>query len=377
MVSWDGGGNTPSAYNLGSWLVGRGHRVRMMGWPAMAAAAAQAGLEFVAYPSVPPWPAELRHEDGWEQIEVALFGTATEHDIVREARAFAADVFVVDCMLTAGYAAARGLGLPVVSLVHPLYSPFVHQWGSGILGVDVPTLLLESDSVLALQPPGFDEPTALPDSTAYVGAIRRPGPTPELEPRLATLFGEDGPPWVLLSLSTTLQGQRDSLPWFLDALASLPVRALLTLGGVLSPDSMTAPTNVTVCGHVPHESALPHVAAVVTHAGMGTVATTLAAGVPMVCVPQGREQPLNARQVATVGAGLEVAPDASPSDLASALQVVLSDARYRSAAQGFAAATAALGNGRRAADLAETRPRSRRTRGIDSAVARRVSGSEH
>ena len=45
IASWDGGGNTPSAYNLGSRLVRRGHRVRMMGWHAMAAPAAAAGLE--------------------------------------------------------------------------------------------------------------------------------------------------------------------------------------------------------------------------------------------------------------------------------------------------------------------------------------------
>ena len=49
IASWDGGGNTPSAYNLGSRLVRRGHRVRMMGWHAMAAPAAAAGLEFTTY----------------------------------------------------------------------------------------------------------------------------------------------------------------------------------------------------------------------------------------------------------------------------------------------------------------------------------------
>jgi hypothetical protein len=45
---------------------------------------------------------------------------------------------------------------------------------------------------------------------------------------------------------------------------------------------------------------------------MSTVATVLAAGIPMVGVPQGREQPLNAQRVADVAAGLQVAPDAPP-----------------------------------------------------------------
>ena len=98
-------------------------------------------------------------------------------------------------------------------------------------------------------------------------------------------------------------------------------------------------------------------AAVVTHAGMSTVATALAAGVPMVCVPQGRDQPLNAQRVADVGAGLHVAPDAPASELATALDTVLSNPRYRTAARDLAAATTALGNGRHAADLVEHLPR--------------------
>ena len=44
IASWDGGGNTPPAFNLGSRLVRRGHHVRMLGWEPMAARASAAGL---------------------------------------------------------------------------------------------------------------------------------------------------------------------------------------------------------------------------------------------------------------------------------------------------------------------------------------------
>jgi UDP:flavonoid glycosyltransferase YjiC (YdhE family) len=358
IASWDGGGNTPSAYNLGSRLVRRGHRVRMMGWHAMAAPAAAARLEFTTYPSVPPWPVGLRHEDGWDRISVALFGSDTELDIAAEARSFDADVLVLDCMLTAGYAAARQLDLPVVSLVHPLYEPFVHQWGSSVLGVDVPELLRAPDCVLALQPPGFDNPTSLPTGTAYVGAILSPE-TPALDSRDETLLSEPGDPWVLLSLSTTLQGQREVLPGLLSALGSMPIRVLLTLGGVLAADPVDAPANVTVRGSLPHQAVLPRMAAVVTHAGMSTVAMALAAGVPMVCVPQGRDQPLNALRVAEVGAGLQVTPDAPSELVAQALAAVLADGRYRSTAQAFSTRTAQLGNGDYATDLVESVRRAR------------------
>jgi UDP:flavonoid glycosyltransferase YjiC (YdhE family) len=354
ILSWDGGGNTPAAYNLGSRLVRAGHRVRMMGWHAMAARAAEAGLEFTTYPSVPPWPADVRHEDGWQRIELALFGPDVEQDIVTEARTFGADLLATDCMLTAGYAAALRLHVPVVSLVHPLYAPFVHQWGNQILGTDVAELLGRSAAVLALQPPGFDLPGTLPDNTTYVGAISPPGPVRRLDATLAALLEEAGDPWVLLSMSTTLQGQREALPGLLKELASSPVRVLVTLGGVLAPESLDAPANVTVRGYLPHESVLPHVEAVITHAGMSTVATVLAAGRPLVCVPQGREQPLNAARVAEVGAGLDVAPDAVSIDLAAAVLTVLSNPRFRSTAQEFGARSAELGFGQGAADLVES-----------------------
>jgi UDP:flavonoid glycosyltransferase YjiC (YdhE family) len=127
---------------------------------------------------------------------------------------------------------------------------------------------------------------------------------------------------------------------------------ILTLGGVLDPESVHAPANVSVHGHIPHDALLPHVAAVITHAGMSTVATVLAAGIPMVCVPQGREQPLNAQRVADVAAGIQVAPDAPAGELAAALDTVLTDPGYRTTARQFAAT--ALGHGRYAADLTET-----------------------
>jgi hypothetical protein len=326
----------------------------MMGWHAMQARATAAGLEFVTYRSLPPWLPGLRHEDGWERLSAALFGTATEHDVLDEARAFGANLILVDCMLTAGYAAARQLERPIVSLVHPLYQPFVHEWGSSVLGISVEDLLPASDSVLALQPPGFDRPGPLPMGTAYVGAILSPDDPPPLAELGLDMLVDPGDPWVLVSLSSTLQGQREALPRLLSSLSHMPVRVLLTLGGVIAPDTVPTPANVTVRGDVPHAAVLPHVEAVVTHAGMSTVATALAAGVPMVCVPQGRDQPLNAARVVEVGAGLHVPADAAPGQLREALNAVLADRRFRFAAERFANHTARLGNGQSATDMVES-----------------------
>ncbi len=305
IATWEGGGNTFPAYHLGSRLVRRGHCVRMLGWPSMAARAAAAGIEFTAYPSVPPWPAGLRQDDAWEDRMVPLLhGTATRDDILAAAGTFSPDVLVTDCMLGAGFDAAQKLRLPAAALVHVLYAPFVRDWGGQVMPAAVAGLLAGVQRVLVLAPPGLDEPADIPANTAIVGPITRPGP---------------GAP-------------TDSGGW--DVLARL--------GEPGRP-----------CDFVPHELVLPHMSAAVSHGGLSSITTSLAAGVPLVCVPRGREQPLNAARVAACGAGRVVAPGASAAELAACIAAVLADGAARTAARRFAAAIAALGAGQVATDEVE------------------------
>jgi UDP:flavonoid glycosyltransferase YjiC (YdhE family) len=350
IASWDGGGNTPSAFNLGSRLVRRGHRVRMLGWAPMAARAAVAGIEFATYPTVPRWPEDLVHEDGWDLLVECLSGAACRADVAVEARAFGADVVVLDCMLRAGFDAVRDLGVPTVALVHVSYQQFLHVWGDQAMGTDVRAMLADCEVVLALQPPGFDAPCALPPGHEYVGAIGHPDATRPLDASLATVLAEPGDPWVLLSLSTTTQReQRETLQTILDGLATIPVRVLVTLGSTTSASQLDVPANGTVSCFVPHELVLPHVSAVVTHAGMSTTAMTLAAGAPMVCVPLGRDQGGNAERVVAIGAGIV----AGAAEAAAGVERLLTDARYRAAAQRISSACVQLGAGAYATDLVE------------------------
>ena len=122
----------------------------------------------------------------------------------------------------------------------------------------------------------------------------------------------------------------------LAALADLPVRVLLTLGGVLATEAVPVPANVTVRDFVAHETVLPHVALVLCHGGLSTITTALAYGVALVCVPQGREQPINGARVAACGAGRVVAADASRLQLQAAVREVLADPQVRDAAASFA-----------------------------------------
>ena len=90
IMSWDGGGNAPPALNFGARLARQGHQVRLLGWESMAPRAAAAGVEFAAYPSVPPWPPGLAFEDALEErLLPALAGPRTRDDILAEAKSFA------------------------------------------------------------------------------------------------------------------------------------------------------------------------------------------------------------------------------------------------------------------------------------------------
>jgi UDP:flavonoid glycosyltransferase YjiC (YdhE family) len=61
-------------------------------------------------------------------------------------------------------------------------------------------------------------------------------------------------------------------------------------------------------------------------------------GLPQVCLPQGADQFLNAKAVATSGAGLSITPDAASGDsIREAVATVLSDEFYRKAAHRVAA----------------------------------------
>lgn len=100
-------------------------------------------------------------------------------------------------------------------------------------------------------------------------------------------------------------------------------------------------------------------AAVISHGGLSTITAALTAGVPLVCIPQGRDQPDNAQRVAASGAGRIVAAGASPAEIATALREVLADSAALLAARGFADVIAGLGGGdaatREVAGLARSR----------------------
>ena len=97
----------------------------------------------------------------------------------------------------------------------------------------------------------------------------------------------------------------------------------------------------------------------ITHAGLGTTMAALGHGVPMVCVPMGRDQFFNAEQVQRMHVGRMLMPDADANTIADAARHVLADESHQAAAQCMATNIASYGGCPQAVQALERIPSNR------------------
>jgi MGT family glycosyltransferase len=141
-----------------------------------------------------------------------------------------------------------------------------------------------------------------------------------------------------VSFSTTYQHQEQQLQRAVDALALLPVRALVTLGPGLEPADIDAPAGTVVRQWIPHATVLPHATLLITHAGHSTIMNAINCAVPMICLPTGRDQLVNARRVEARGVGIALDSDATTAQIRAAAETVLAESAYRLAIEQMAGA---------------------------------------
>jgi UDP:flavonoid glycosyltransferase YjiC (YdhE family) len=98
---------------------------------------------------------------------------------------------------------------------------------------------------------------------------------------------------------------------------------------------------------------LPRASLVVTHAGLGTVMAALAHGVPLLCMPLGRDQFFNASRVEAIGAGRAIGADAGVEAIAAAVRALLHDEAAQAAARRFATVIAGYGGAAAAVEQLE------------------------
>jgi UDP:flavonoid glycosyltransferase YjiC (YdhE family) len=72
------------------------------------------------------------------------------------------------------------------------------------------------------------------------------------------------------------------------------------------PAALRVPPNARAERFVPHGPILARASVAITHGGMGVTQKALAAGVPVVAVPFGRDQPEVARRLEVAGAGVRL-----------------------------------------------------------------------
>lgn len=392
---WDGGGNVPPVLGLAGDMVDRDHEVSVLADPSLRGAVLGAGARHLPWVRAPhrasPDPATEFIRDFEPLTPIGAAGRIRDRLIVGPAEAFADDTreaireveaesVISDVLLLGSQVAAVDAGLPNLSVAPNIYPgtvPGVPPFGLGLqarhdflgrlrdraIGIVVrgmwdrrlsdanrflerhgqPPLstlfdmLERPDRVLVLTSAAFefDRGVNVPSNVVYCG--------PRLEdPDWAVEWTEpegDGP-LVLVSLSTTTQGQDRMMGRIVEALGQLPVRGLVSTGPSFDASALEVPGNVTVVESTPHSAVMPRAGAVLTHAGHGTVIKALAHGIPLLCMPVGRDQPDNAARVTASGAGLRLRPGASSRSIARALRKILSEPSYGEAAAELARAIA-------------------------------------
>jgi UDP:flavonoid glycosyltransferase YjiC (YdhE family) len=207
-------------------------------------------------------------------------------------------------------------------------------------------LLARPPLLLALTAEGFEYPrSAWPANVRMVGPMNWSPALPPGEPALqgapqaalqgapqAALQGAPRaalppPPWlaemrdplVLVTCSTERQRDGRLVGVALEALPPAGMSVIATTAAH-DPDAFQVPPGSRVDGFVPHDAVLARAACVVCHGGMGITQKALAAGVPVVVVPFGRDQMETARRVEFAKAGVRLSPRRlTPARLADAV----------------------------------------------------------
>jgi MGT family glycosyltransferase len=382
----------PPELGVARRLVERGHQVRVIADPPVEVSARAAGCEFSPWVTA-PFKKSLRPEDDflrdWEASNpMAAFKKMLDVFVCGPAGKFAADVLAVharhpvdvvlaDFIMLGAQIAAESANLPCAVLtpninmrpskgIPPVGIGFLpatgplgrirdalftrvgnRLWAKGLpalnraraeLGLgpidDIWTQYDRAARNFVLTSPSFD---LVSDSPAlnerYLGPVLDDPAWASAETWTPPWPAGNQDPLVLVGLSSTYQGQQQALQNCVAALSPLPVRALVTLGPALPADAITPPTpNIRVVQTAPHSHVLRHAAAAITHCCHFTTMRAQACGVPLVCLPMGRDQNDTAARVVHRGAGVRLEPTASAAAIRRAVQAVLHEPRFRAGA---------------------------------------------
>ena len=175
--------------------------------------------------------------------------------------------------------------------------------------------------------------------------LRPQGAPPSTEPPPPWLDRLAGRPIIHLTLGTAVTSANQALlATAVEGVRDLPLSLVVTVGPDNDPAGLgPQPDSVRVERYVRHDLLLPRCAAVVTHGGAGTMLAALGCGLPMLTIPQGADQYLNAEICARRGVGRTLLTEqVTPTAVREEVGRLLDDPGYRAAASEVAAEIAAM-----------------------------------
>ncbi len=281
-------------------------------------------------------------------------------------RDYAPDLIFCDQQMLAGAFVARKLNIPWLTSVTTTasilkMSPQHDDWvAEKFAEIDTLYPLAIKAERPDFSPHGvvvFSSPQLIGDSAACFEA-----PYHFVGPAYGARATHDEFPWeqldsgkrkILISLGTV---SRDRTTRFYEvmmaALGDIDIQVIMVAPEALAA---TAPANFIVLPRVPQLQLLPHMDAVICHAGHNTVCESLAQGLPLIVAPIRDDQPVIARQVIDAGAGLFMRFGKVTSATARAtVEQLLSDENLKHNAERLARSFEGLGGAERAAAIIES-----------------------
>jgi UDP:flavonoid glycosyltransferase YjiC (YdhE family) len=360
LISFVGGeGHLQPLIPLALAASAAGHEVTVSGAAALAPVAAASGLAFVASgpdavsQRVPLQPVDMaREERGVREAFAGRVARSRATDLLALCVRWRPDVVVRDEMDFGAAVVAEHLSIPHASVLVIAAGGFVRPdvvaealdrlRAEYRLPPDPGLAMLSRYLVLCPFPPSYRDPADPLPATAHPfgssAAPVRPAAEPLIERR-----GRRRTVYVTLGTIVNTESG-DLFPRVLAGVRELPVEVVVTVGRGMDPGELgIQPPNVHVTRYLPRSEVLPRCAAAVTHAGSGSVIGALAHGVPLVCIPIGADQPLNARRCTALGVGRALdAMTATAEQVREAVSAVLIEPGYRHAAARLQAEIAAL-----------------------------------
>ncbi|HEY6575701.1 MAG TPA: nucleotide disphospho-sugar-binding domain-containing protein [Mycobacterium sp.] len=218
-------------------------------------------------------------------------------------------------------------------------------------GIDPPAMtmfdstVLLPDAFLQLTAPSFEYPREnLPSSVRCVGALPILANQAPLPPWADDI---DGSRKVVLVTQGTLSNHdfTELVAPTLAALAEEPDLLVVATAGGRSTETIPGPIpdNARLADYLPLEWLLPHVDALVSNGGYGTVNQALCHGVPIIIAGETEDKPDVGARVAWSGVGIDLqTARPAPEVLRAAVRCLLDDPRYRRRANILATEFAAV-----------------------------------